>query len=237
MPALDIKNRKCVQLEQGNERKKIVEIPDAISIALRWQELGAKRLHLIDLDAAINNSNENEEIVGEIIKKLRIPVQVGGGIRSIEKAERLIKAGAAKIILGTAAFKDKSFVELACKKFGKSKIMVAFDFRNKRIAIKGWKEELSISVFDAVNEFESYIEEGLFTNINIEGLRKGVDDETLGIISELSEKTKIRIIYSGGITKIEDIKKVKEAGARGVVIGSALYTGKLSFAEILRLFS
>jgi len=229
MPAVDLKNGKCVRLVQGDPSKKTVELEDPLKIALHWQEQGAKRLHLVDLDGAIEGRRKNEQIVKEIIKELSIPVQFGGGIRSLEDAEKFLNYGAAKVIFGTAAFGSPELVKEASKKLGKERMMVALDAKKGKIAVKGWKESIETTPLQAAKKFEGYIEEALFTNIDIEGLTRGVDQNTMEAISSLAGSTKIKIIYSGGVTKIEEIKKIKEAGARGVVLGTALYLNRIDF--------
>jgi len=229
IPAIDIKSGKCVRLIQGDPARKTVELENPLEIALHWQEQGAKRLHLVDLDAAIHGVRRNEQIVEEIIKALDIPVQFGGGIRSLEDAEKFLNYGAAKVIFGTTAFASPEVVKSASRKFGKSSVMVALDAKNGKIAVKGWKESIEMAPLQAAKKFERYIEEALFTNIDIEGMGKGIDAQTTEALSNLVHATKIKIIYSGGVSKIEEIKKIKETGASGVVLGTALYLNKIDF--------
>lgn len=229
IPAVDLKNGKCVRLVQGDPERKTVELENPLEVALHWQEEGAKRLHLVDLDGAIEGKRKNEQIVKEIIKELSIPVQFGGGIRSLDDAEKFLNYGAARVIFGTAAFASPELVKEASKKLGKERIMVALDAKKGKIAVKGWRESVDITTEQAAKMFAGYVEEALFTNIDIEGLGKGVNPETIKAISALAGSTKIKIIYSGGITKIEEIKKIKEAGARGVILGTALYLSKIDF--------
>ncbi len=226
IPALDLKDKKCVQLVQGDPSKKIVELEEPVSIAKHWEEKGARRLHLIDLDGAILGERKNEDIVKEIVKELSIPVQFGGGIRSLEDAMHFLDLGVEKIILGTLAIKSPEIVEKLEEKYGKERIIIALDSKQGYVAIKGWKETTKIKATELAKKFESLVEEFLFTNIDVEGKMRGINEK---IIKEVISSTKAKVIVSGGISSVEDVKKIKSLGAGGVVIGSALYTGKISF--------
>ncbi len=226
IPALDLKDKKCVQLVQGDPSKKIVELEEPVSIAKHWEEKGARRLHLIDLDGAILGERKNESIVKEIVKELSIPVQFGGGIRSLEDAMHFLDLGVEKIILGTLAIKSPEIVEKLEEKYGKERIIIALDSKQGYVAIKGWKETTKIKATELAKKFESLVEEFLFTNIDVEGKMRGINEK---IIKEVISSTKAKVIVSGGISSVEDVKKIKSLGAGGVVIGSALYTGKISF--------
>lgn len=226
IPALDLKDKKCVQLVQGDPSKKIVELEEPISIAKHWEEKGARRLHLIDLDGAILGERKNEGIVKEIVKELSIPVQFGGGIRSLEDAMYFLDLGVEKIILGTLAIKSPEIVEKLEEKYGKERIIIALDSKQGYVAIKGWKKTTKIKATELAKKFESLVEEFLFTNIDVEGKMRGINEK---IIKEVISSTKAKVIVSGGISSVEDVKKIKSLGAGGVVIGSALYTGKISF--------
>ncbi|RLG55224.1 MAG: 1-(5-phosphoribosyl)-5-((5-phosphoribosylamino)methylideneamino)imidazole-4-carboxamide isomerase [Candidatus Hydrothermarchaeota archaeon] len=226
IPALDLKDKKCVQLVQGDPSKKIVELEEPVSIAKHWEEKGARRLHLIDLDGAILGERKNEGIVKEIVKELSIPVQFGGGIRSLEDAIHFLDLGVEKIILGTLAIKSPEIVEKLEEKYGKERIIIALDSKQGYVAIKGWKKTTKIKATELAKKFESLVEEFLFTNIDVEGKMRGINEK---IIKEVISSTKAKVIVSGGISSVEDVKKIKSLGAGGVVIGSALYTGKISF--------
>ena len=226
IPALDLKDKKCVQLVQGDPSKKIVELEEPVSIAKHWEEKGARRLHLIDLDGAILGERKNEGIVKEIVKELSIPVQFGGGIRSLEDAMHFLDLGVEKIILGTLAIKSPEIVEKLEEKYGKERIIIALDSKQGYVAIKGWKKTTKIKATELAKKFESLVEEFLFTNIDVEGKMRGINEK---IIKEVISSTKAKVIVSGGISSVEDVKKIKSLGAGGVVIGSALYTGKISF--------
>lgn len=232
IPALDLKNRRCVQLVGGDPEKKLVELEDPLAVARHWESLGARRLHLVDLDAAIEGSEINRPLVEEIISKLSIPVQFGGGIRSIAEARHFLELGAARVILGTAALEKPQILRTLAEEYGRERITVAIDAKDGYVVIKGWKEKTRRRASEAAKEFARYASEMLFTNVNVEGRMQGVD---LSAVKEVVNATPARIIVSGGIASLEDIKNVRNLGAFGVVIGSALYMGKIDFREALRL--
>ncbi len=232
IPALDLKERKCVQLQGGDPSRKLVELDEPLEIAKNWEKLGAERLHLIDLDGAIQGKRVNEDIVRAIIEELRIPVQYGGGIRTLEDASKFLNLGAEKVILGTLAIKKPEVLRSLEEKYGQSRIIVALDSRDGYVVIKGWKEKTKVRASELAESFKELASEFLFTNVNVEGRLKGIEEE---IIGEVVEATEGRVIVSGGISSLEDIKRVKALGARGVVIGSALYTGRIDFKEALKL--
>ncbi|HDL15915.1 MAG TPA: 1-(5-phosphoribosyl)-5-[(5-phosphoribosylamino)methylideneamino]imidazole-4-carboxamide isomerase [Euryarchaeota archaeon] len=232
IPALDLKDRKCVQLRGGDPEKKLVELDDPLEIAKRWERLGAERLHLIDLDGAIEENRVNEDIVIKIIEKLRIPVQYGGGMRYFEDASKFLNLGVEKVILGTIAIKKPEVLRNLEEMYGRERIIVALDSREGYVVIKGWKERTGVKAEELAENFKEFAYEFLFTNVDVEGRLGGIDEE---IIKKVVKATDGAVIVSGGVSTIEDIRKVKTLGAKGVVIGSALYTGKIDFKETLKL--
>ncbi len=229
IPALDLKDGKCVQLVGGNPAKKLIEMDGPVDVAKAWEEQGAKRLHLIDLDGAIDGVRKNEEIVKEIADSLTIPIQFGGGMRSFKDAMLFLDYGIERVILGTAAIIDPGIIEKLCEKYGKERITIALDSRHGYVTIKGWQELTDVRVSDVVKKFEPFADEMLFTDVDVEGRMQGIDEM---LIKEVVDSTRMGVIVSGGISSVEDIKKVKGLGAGGVVIGSALYTGKIDFGEV-----
>lgn len=232
IPALDLKDRKCVQLVGGDPKKKLIEEDNPLEIAKYWEDSGARRLHLIDLDGAIEGKRRNETIVGRIVEELEIPVQFGGGLRSMKDARAFLDMGIEKIILGTMAVNNPEVLKGLAEKYGPERIIVALDSKGARVTIKGWTENTGQRASEIVREFEPYVNEVLFTNVDVEGRMAGIDES---IIKELIDATSLGVIVSGGITTIADIKKVRDIGASGVVVGSALYTGKLDFKKAREL--
>jgi phosphoribosylformimino-5-aminoimidazole carboxamide ribotide isomerase len=228
IPALDLKDRKCVQLVGGDPNKKLIEEDNPLEIAEYWEGLGAKRLHLIDLDGAIEGARLNEPIVRKIVKELEIPIQFGGGIRTLEDAMALLDMGIEKIILGTIAVNNPLVLEELSEKYGPERIIIALDSKDGKVVIKGWTEGTGRRASEVVSEFVPYAGEVLFTNVDVEGRMAGVDEE---LIKEVIDSTSLGVIVSGGVTTLNDIKMARDLGASGVVIGSALYTGKLYFEK------
>lgn len=232
IPAVDMKNGKCVQLIQGDPDKKHVELENPVGVAEKWVSEGAEMLHLVDLDGAIEGESVNREIIEKIIQTVNVPVQIGGGIRTVENALNLIDIGAKRIILGTVAVENPDIVEEISKKVGKEKVMVALDAKDGKVVIKGWKEKTKYSPVEMGKILE---EKGagsiLFTNVNVEGLLTGIDVEP---VKQLVEELEIPVIASGGVTTIEDLIKLKEVGVEGVVVGSAIYKNLIDLKEAIK---
>ncbi len=231
IPAVDIKDGKCVQLVQGMPGTEQVIIDDPLATAMKWEKMGARTLHLIDLDGALGTGH-NINIIGNIVESLSIPVQLGGGIRTIEYAKKLLDLGVERIILGTMAIKNPEIVKKLSDDYGADHIMVSLDSKDSKVVIKGWREKTSKEAPELAKLFENKGAGSiLFTNVDVEGLLRGVEVKP---IIELVESVKIPIVYSGGVSSIEDLKRLKNIGVKGVVIGSALYRGKINFEEALR---
>jgi len=231
IPAVDLKDKKCVQLIQGDPNKKHLEIDNPVEVAKKFVDEGAEYLHIIDLDAAFGTGN-NRDIIKNIIKEINVPVEVGGGIRSLEIAKELIGLGVDRVIVGTKAILEPKFIDDLNKEIGKDKIVLAVECKDGKVVIKGWKEKIDKTPLEVIKEFENKVGYILFTNVDVEGLLKGIN---LEIVKEIIEKTDIPIIYSGGITTLEDIKALKELGIYGVVIGSALYKGLINLKDAVKI--
>lgn len=231
IPAVDIKGGKCVQLVQGEPGTEQVVIENPVKVAKSWEELGASILHIIDLDGAFGDKR-NIEIIKDIVSTVNVLIQVGGGIRTKEDAESLLKIGVDRIILGTMAIENPEVVKELSKKYGKDRIIVALDSKDSKVVVKGWTEKTSKSPSEYGKIFEKYGAGGiLFTNVDYEGLLKGFDTEPL---IELLNSVNIPVIYAGGVTSIDDIKKLSETNVSGVVLGSALYKGTIKFEDSLQ---
>ncbi len=233
IPAIDLKNRKCVSLVQGIPGTERVSLDDPLGIAARWVAEGASILHLIDLDGAIEGRRLNGSIIESIVKKFNVETQVGGGIRSNEDAAALLALGADRVILGTAAVNNPSLVEELAREFGSERIMVALDSKNGRVTTHGWAKQSAHTPVELGKKFEELGAGSiLFTDINTEGLLKGVNPLPT---RELVETLRIPVIASGGITTLSDIETIKKTGASGVVVGAALYVGNFTLREALGL--
>lgn len=234
IPAVDMKGGKCVQLVQGVPGSEMVSLDDPAAAALNWAARGAKTLHLIDLDGAFEGERKNGGIIEEIVRRakpLGIRIQIGGGIRSYEDAQTLLTAGADRVILSTAAMENPQIIRELSESFGKQAVVVGLDAKNGRVATEGWTKLSPKSPTDVGRQFEElgagYI---LFTNIDTEGLLKGVD---VGPTKTLIDSVNIPVIASGGVTSTDDLLKLREAGAFGAVVGSALYTDKFTLEDAI----
>ncbi|RZN62898.1 1-(5-phosphoribosyl)-5-[(5-phosphoribosylamino)methylideneamino]imidazole-4-carboxamide isomerase [Methanonatronarchaeum sp. AMET6-2] len=233
IPAVDIKNGRCVQLVQGKPGTG-GEFGRPVDAAGRWVEMGASRLHVIDLDGAFKGRQKNFSSIKKIIRGFEVPVQVGGGIRSFEAAERLFNVGVDRVFVGTAAFKNTELLKRLVELYGDS-IYVSIDSSDGEVMVDGWTEGSGVDVIDACSEFEEIGVGGfLFTNIDKEGLLEGID---LKGFKKVIDSTNLPVIASGGISSIDDVLQLRDAGAAGAVVGSALYKGKLDFERTIDMLS
>lgn len=231
IPAVDIKAGKCVQLV-GGEPGTGDEYGDPVRAAIEWEERGAEFLHVIDLDGAMGEE-DNLEKIAEILANVNISVQVGGGIRTMDKACELLGIGADRVILGTAALENPDMIKNLVDKTSKESIIVALDVKEGQVASEGWQKKTRMELMDMARKFEEIgVGNLLFTNIDIEGKMSGIDPEPIG---ELVESVDIPIIASGGVRSLEDVRKAKRAGASALVIGTALYEGKLTLEEAMEV--
>lgn len=234
IPAVDMRGGKCVQLVQGVPGSEIVSFDDPLAVALDWVGKGAKTLHLVDLDGAIEGERKNAPIIENIVRTCRekgVGIQVGGGIRSFEDAASLLELGISRVILGTAALQNPELVKQLSTAFGSSRVNVALDAKNGKISIKGWTEECAQTPVEMGRKFEELGAGSLlFTNIDTEGLMQGVNPVPT---KELVESVSIPVIASGGVSSLEDLGALKQTGAAGVVVGSALYTGRFTLEEAI----
>ncbi|AXV37067.1 MAG: 1-(5-phosphoribosyl)-5-[(5-phosphoribosylamino)methylideneamino]imidazole-4-carboxamide isomerase [Methanobacterium sp. BRmetb2] len=233
IPAVDLKNGKCVQLVQGKPGTEQIVIDDPVKVARQWESQGARLLHLINLDGAFGEGKKNQEIIEKIVDEISIPIQLGGGIRTRKDATDLLEKGIDKVILGTMAIENPENVTELAEEFGKDRIIVALDSKESKVVIKGWTQKTDKTAPEFAKIFE---EKGagciLYTNVDVEGLMQGFKIEPA---LDLMEAVKIPVIYSGGITSLNDLRLLKNSGIYGVVIGSALYKGKIDFKEALNL--
>ena len=229
IPAIDIMCGSVVRLIRGNPANKIVYSNDAIEMAIKWEAAGADMLHVVDLDATLRTGVNNIEIITKLINDVNIPVEVAGGIRSIDAVNEMFSRNAAKVILGTMAYKEPSSIRwLARKKAGK--IIISIDQYNGRVMIDGWKESSGSGVDDALKLFLGMgIKEFLLTSIDKDGTLAGPDIATL---SHACSFPGAKIIASDGISSLEDTIRVRNAGCTSVILGKALYDGKVSVEKV-----
>ncbi len=225
IPAVDMKDGECVQLVQGDEET-AKSYGDPVEAARRWVDEGAERLHVIDLDGAIDGERRNARHVERIVEETDVSVQVGGGIRTVEDAETLFDAGADRVVMGTAAMENPPLVGRVAEH---GEVVVSLDARGGEVVVEGWKEGAGVSPVEAARRFE---DEGasafLFTNVDDEGLLEGVSVEP---VEELVSAVGVPVIASGGVTTPDDVSALRDAGASAVVIGTAFYEGRMTYDE------
>jgi phosphoribosylformimino-5-aminoimidazole carboxamide ribotide isomerase len=234
IPAIDIREGKCVQLVQGVPGSEIVCLDDPVEVAADWYNKGARIFHLIDLDGAIEGERKNAPIIQNIVDKFKtedVVIQVGGGIRSEEDAAQLLNIGVDRVILSTAALENPELIKSLAKRFGSKHVMVALDSKKGKISVEGWTKESEFTAVDMGIKFENLGAGSiLFTNIDTEGLMQGTETKP---IEELVDSVTIPVIASGGVTSIDDLITIKNVGASGVVVGSALYKNKFKLADAI----
>ncbi|NLJ97993.1 MAG: 1-(5-phosphoribosyl)-5-[(5-phosphoribosylamino)methylideneamino]imidazole-4-carboxamide isomerase [Tissierellia bacterium] len=231
LPAIDIKDNKCVRLSQGNFNKVTVYSSDPLEMALKWEEKGAEYLHLVDLDGARSQALINRESIEKIVKNINIPVQIGGGIRDEEKVKNLLDLGVTRVILGTAAVENIKLVEDLIAEYGSEKIVVGIDAKDGKVATRGWEVISQIDSLSLCKELEKIgVETIVYTDIAKDGMLQGPN---FSIYEELMDKTNLDIVASGGISFIEDIKRLKKMDIYGAIIGKAFYDSLLKFEEVM----
>jgi len=235
IPAIDLKGGKCVRLVQGDMDKATVFSDDPVATAKRWEACGAARLHVVDLDGAFDGAPKNRSTIEKIVDSLKIPVQVGGGIRRIETIEAYVDLGVDRVILGTVAQKDPELVIKACELYH-GRIVVGIDAKSGKVAIKGWAEVTSESAMDLAAEYEDYgVAAIIYTDISRDGMMVGPNIEAT---RELALSIDIPVIASGGISSLEDIKSIlalENDGVEGVITGKAIYSGALRLEDAISL--
>lgn len=235
IPAIDLHRGRCVRLYQGDLERETVYGNNPVDIARQWEELGAKMLHLVDLDGAFTGHSKNAQVICSIGEQVHIPLQLGGGIRSREAVEKAISAGVSRVILGTIAIEHP---DLACELIEdfNDRILVGIDARDGIAAVKGWTEVSTISAVDLAVRIEQWgVKEVIYTDIQKDGTMLGPD---LKGLEALLEKTSLQLIVSGGISSIEDLKSLKPYAERvkGVIIGKALYSNQLTLPDAMAVF-
>jgi phosphoribosylformimino-5-aminoimidazole carboxamide ribotide isomerase len=233
-PAIDIKDKKCVRLVRGDFENKTEYKISPIDQAGKYKDHGFKNLHIVDLDGALTGSTVNLDIIQEIISKYDLKIEVGGGIRSLDSIQKYVNSGVEKIILGSAAIKNKEFLQEACVKF-KNKIALGLDAKNQNLSVAGWKENLKIKTLDFLKEVNDFgVSRLIYTDINRDGTKTSPNfEETV----KLAEMSKCPVIISGGVSSVSDIKKAKELNNKnieGIIVGKAIYDGDITLEELAK---
>ena len=234
-PAIDIKDGKCVRLLKGDFDKITSYDNLPIDQASIFFKSGFKDIHIVDLDGALLGESRNSNIIKEIIKKVKLRIQIGGGIRNIDSINSWLEIGVDKIVMGTAAIENIDLLKSACKKF-KNKIAIALDTRDGLIALSGWKKQTNISALDFLKEIENFgVSRIIYTDINKDGTKKGPNIKDA---IELSSKVKVPLVVSGGVSSIDDIKKIKSlnnSNIEGVIVGKSIYDGDIKINDLVEL--
>ena len=233
-PAIDIKDKKCVRLVKGDFDNKTEYSISPVEQASKYKDYGFKNLHIVDLDGALKGETVNIDIIQEIVSQFNLKIEIGGGIRNFQSIQKYIDAGVEKVILGSAAIKDKNFLKKACQKFP-NKIALGLDAKDGHLSVSGWKEnsnQLTLDFLKEVNDFGA--SRLIYTDINRDGTKQSPNfEETVNI----ADTSNCPVIISGGVSSIDDIKKAKDLNNKnieGIIVGKAIYDGDIKLEELVK---
>ena len=231
-PAIDIKNKKCVRLVRGDFENKTEYEMSPVEQAGRYKDYGFKNLHIVDLDGALTGETVNLNIIRDIVSKFDFKIEIGGGIRNFESIKKYFDAGVEKVILGSAAIKDKNFLKEACDKFP-NKIALGLDAKEGYLSISGWKENSNQLTIDYLKEVNNYgVSRLIFTDINRDGMKQSPNFEETLKVADISN---CPVIISGGVSSLEDIRKAKSLkNIEGIIVGKALYDGDIKLEDLVK---
>ena len=231
-PAIDIKDKKCVRLVKGDFDKKTEYKMSPVDQASKYKDHGFKNLHIVDLDGALTGETVNLDIIKEIVTKFDLKIEVGGGIRTIDSIKKYNDVGVEKIILGSAAIKDKSFLKGACEKFP-NKIALGLDVKDGYLSVSGWKENSNQLTLDYLNDVNDYgVSRLIYTDINRDGMKQSPNFEETSKVANVSN---CPVIISGGVSSMEDVKKAKGLkNIEGIIVGKAIYDGDINLNELVK---
>lgn len=231
-PAIDIKDNKCVRLTQGDFDKVNVYYDNPSEVAYKWKSEGAEYIHIVDLNGARSEFGVNTKTIENIANNIKIPIQVGGGVRDKEKVQSLIKAGVTRVILGSIAIENMELVEELVNEY-QEKIVVSIDAKDGKVAVRGWEVVSNVDSLTLCKQLEKIgVKTIVYTDISKDGMLQGPNFD---IYEKISKETSLNVIASGGVTSIEDIKKLKNMNLYGAIIGKALYDKKIDFKEAQQL--
>ncbi len=231
-PAIDIKDKKCVRLVKGDFENKTEYEMSPIDQAGKYKDHGFKNLHIVDLDGALTGETVNLDIIQDIVSKFNLKVEVGGGIRNSNSIQKYFDAGVEKVILGSAAIKDKKFLKEACEKFP-NKIALGLDAKDGYLSVSGWKESSNKLTLDYLKEINDYgVSRLIYTDINRDGMKRSPNFDETAKVAEISN---CPVIISGGVSSIDDIKKAKNLkNVEGIIVGKAIYDGDIKLEELVK---
>ncbi len=233
-PAIDIKDKKCVRLVKGNFENKTEYEMSPVEQASKYKDHGFKNLHVVDLDGALTGEIVNLDIIGQIVTKFDLKIEIGGGVRNFESIQKYTDVGVEKVILGSAAIKDKNFLKEACEKFP-NQIALGLDAKDGYLSVSGWKEnsnQLTLDFLKEVNDFGT--SRLIYTDINRDGMKQSPNFEETEKVAEISN---CPVIISGGVSSIDDIKMAKElnnSNIEGIIVGKAIYDGDINLDELVK---
>ena len=231
-PAIDIKDKKCVRLIKGDFDNKTEYQLSPVEQAEKYKDQGFKNLHIVDLDGALTGETVNLDIIQDIVSKFNLKVEIGGGIRNLESIKKYTDAGVEKVILGSAAIKDKIFLKNACQKFP-NKIALGLDAKDGYLSVSGWKENSNQLTLDFLKEVNNYgVSRLIYTDINRDGMKQSPNFEDSIKVAEVSN---CPVIISGGVSSIDDIKKAQSLkNIEGIIVGKAIYDGDIQLEELVK---
>ena len=233
-PAIDIKNGQCVRLKQGSFQDILVYSESPLKIAKQWEASGASFIHIVDLDGALVGHSVNDEVIKSIVAEVKIPIQVGGGIRTIKDIENKLELGIERVIIGTKAVKDPAFIKDAVTTFGSKSIVIGIDAKDGMVAIEGWEK---VSNYQAVNlamEMKKYgVKTIVYTDISKDGMLQGPN---ISHTKEMVEATGLNIIASGGVSSLKDLEMLEEIKVYGAIVGKALYENRIDLKKAVDMF-
>ena len=231
-PAIDIKDGKCVRLVKGDFKNKTVYEISPVEQASKYKDHGFKNLHIVDLDGALTGETVNLDIIKEIVNKFDLKIEIGGGIRNLTSIQKYIDSGVDKVILGSAAIKDKNFLKEACQKF-LNKIALGLDAKDGYLSVSGWKENSNQLTIDYLKEVNDYgVNRLIYTDINRDGMKQSPNFEETSKIADISN---CPVIISGGVSSLDDIKKAKTLkNIEGIIVGKAIYDGDIKLEELVK---
>jgi phosphoribosylformimino-5-aminoimidazole carboxamide ribotide isomerase len=233
-PAIDIKNGQCVRLRQGSFQDVLVYSDIPLKIAKQWEASGASFIHIVDLDGALLGHSVNDDVIHGIVSEVKIPIQVGGGIRTIKDIENKLNLGIERVIIGTKAVKDPAFIKEAIATFGPKRIVIGIDAKDGMVAIEGWEK---VSNFQAVNlalEMKTYgVKTIVYTDISKDGMLQGPN---ISHTKEMVDATGLNIIASGGVSSLKDLEMLQEIEVYGAIVGKALYENRIDLKKAISLF-
>jgi phosphoribosylformimino-5-aminoimidazole carboxamide ribotide isomerase len=232
IPAIDLRDGRCVRLYQGDYSREQVFSDDPVEVARRWEELGAPRLHIVDLDGAATGRPGNLEVIGAIAAQATVPLQVGGGVRDLETAARLVEMGASRVVLGTAAVEEPALVAAALERLGPEAVVVSVDARDGQVALRGWREQSQVSALALLQEMTLLgVVRFIYTDIAQDGT---LTEPNFSALAELLPLVSRPLLVAGGVSSLAHLHRLAQLGAEGAIVGMALYTGAIDLPQALQ---